>query len=101
MLDAPTDRTRVTSAVPLRAKQHDAGIGHQRRSAAEPSPLWSNASSVINILPLKAKVKHRAPCSPTRNFPFELEITFSVREVASPSLTTILLPTFVRQHLLL
>src|ERR1700736_1926859 len=86
MLDAPTDRTRGTSAVPLRAKQHDAGIGHERRSAAEPFPLWSNASSVINILPLKAKVKHRVPCSPTRDCPFELEITFCVRGAISPLL---------------
>ncbi len=97
MLDAPTDRTRVTSAVPLRAKQHDAGIGHERRSAAEPSPLWSNASSVINILPLKAKVKHRVPCSPTRDCPFELEITFCVRGVVSPVLSNILLTPFDRE----
>jgi hypothetical protein len=84
MLDALTDRTRVTSAVPLRVKQHDAGVGHERRSAAEPFPLWSNVSSVINILPLKAKVKHRVPCSPIRDCPFELEITFCVRGVNVP-----------------
>src|ERR1700737_4467887 len=97
MLDAPTDRTRVTSAVPLRAKQHDAGIGHERRSAAEPFPLWSNASFVINILPLKATVKHRVPCSPTRDCPFELEITFCVRGVISPVLSNILLTPFDRE----
>ena len=54
-------------------------VGHERRSAAEPFPLWSNASYAINILPLKTKVKHRVPCSPTRDCPFELEITFCVR----------------------
>src|SRR6202521_6396431 len=91
MLDALTDRTRVTSAVPLRAKQHDAGVGHERRSAAEPFPLWSSAPYVINILPLKAKVKHRVPCSPTRDCPFELKITFCVRGVISPLLANIYL----------
>src|SRR6202165_3293401 len=91
MLDALTDRTRVTSAVPLRVRQHDAGVGHERRSAAEPFPLWSSASSVINILPLKAKVKHRVPCSPIRDCPFELEITFCVRGVISPLLANIYL----------
>src|SRR2546429_5601940 len=84
MLDVLTDRTRVTSAVPLRVKQHDAGVGHERRSAAEPSPLWSNASPVINVLPLKAKVKHCVPCSPLRDCPFELEITFCVTGESGP-----------------
>src|ERR1700674_2540004 len=97
MLDALTDRTRVTSAVPLRAKQHDAGVGHERRSAAEPFPLWSSAPYVINILPLKAKVKHRVPCSPTRDCPFELKITFCVRGVVSPTLSNILLTPFDRE----
>src|SRR2546427_9921408 len=91
MLDALTDRTRVTSAVPLRVKQHDAGVGHERRSAAEPSPLWSNASPVINVLPLKAKVKHCVPCSPLRDCPFELEITFCVTGEISPILANIFL----------
>ena len=94
MLDALTDRTRVTSAVPLRVKQHDAGVGHEQRSAAEPFPLWSNASSVINVLPLKAEVKPRIPCSPIPDCPFELEITFCVRGVASPLLSNILLTPF-------
>jgi RNA-directed DNA polymerase len=96
MLDALTDRTRVTSAVPLRAKQHDAGVGHERRSAAELFPLWSNASSVINILPLKAKVKHRVPCSPTCDCPFELEITFCVRGVISPLLANLYMNRFLK-----
>src|SRR5436309_6811064 len=86
MLDALTDRTRVTTAGLLRVKQHDAGVGHERRSAAEPFPLWLSASYVIHILPLKTEVKHRVPCSPARDCPFELEITFCVRGVISPSL---------------
>src|SRR6266699_259611 len=97
MLGALTDRTRVTSAVPLGAKQHDAGVGHERSSAAEPFPLWSSASSVINILPLKAKVKHRVPCSPTRDCPFELEITFCVRGVVSPLLSNLVLDELDRE----
>src|SRR6058998_2289053 len=84
MLDALTDRTRVTTAGLLRVKQHDAGVGHERRSAAEPFPLWLSASYVIHILPLKTEVKHRVPCSPARDCPFELEITFCVRGVKGP-----------------
>src|SRR5713226_9674332 len=91
MLDAPTDRTRLTTAVPLRAKQHDAGIGHERRSAAEPFLLWSNVSSVINILLLKAKVKHRVASSPTPHYPLKFEITFCVRGVISPLMANIYL----------
>src|ERR1700746_2764909 len=91
MLDALTDRIRVTSAAPLRVKQHDAGAGHERRSPAEPFPLWSNVSSVITILPLKAEVKYRVPCSPTRDCPFELEITFCVRGVITPLLLNLYL----------
>src|SRR5713226_2240992 len=91
MLDAPTDRTRLTTAVPLRAKQHDAGIGHEGLSAAEPFLLWSNVSSVINILLLKAKVKHRVASSPTPHYPLKFEITFCVRGVISPLLANIYL----------
>src|SRR6266581_3600656 len=91
MLDALTDRTRVTSAVLLGVKQHDAGEGHERRSAAEPFPPWSNAPYVIYILPLKTEVKHRVPCSPARDCPFELEITFCVRGVFSPLLANLFL----------
>src|SRR6266567_1712253 len=39
---------------------------------------------VIYILPLKAEVKHRVPCSPARDCPFELEITFCVRGAIGP-----------------
>src|SRR2546430_10297946 len=97
MLDALTDRTRVTTAGLLRAKQHDAGVGHERHSAAEPFPLWSNASYVIHILPLKTEVKHRVPCSPARDCPFELEITFCVRGVISPLLANVYLDELDRE----
>jgi RNA-directed DNA polymerase len=91
MLDALTGRTRVTSAALPRPRQHDAGAGHERRSAAEPSPLWSNVPYVINVLPLKTKVKHPVPCSPALDCPFELEITFCVRGVISPLLANLFL----------
>jgi RNA-directed DNA polymerase len=91
MLDDLTDRTRVTNAVLLGVKQHDAGEGPERRSAAEPFPPWSNAPYVIYILPLKTEVKHRVPCSPARDCPFELEITFCVSGVISPVLSNLYL----------
>ena len=91
MLDALTNRTRGTSAALLLEAQHDAGVGHERRSAAEPSPLWLSASYAINVLPLKAEIKHSVPCSPSRNCPFELEITFCVRGVISPLLANVYL----------
>src|SRR2546427_4117232 len=97
MLDALTDRTRVTTAGLLRVKQHDAGVGHERRSAAEPFPLWLSASYVIHILPLKTEVKHRVPCSPARDCPFELEITFCVRGVKSPLLSNLVLDELDRE----
>src|SRR3989475_2116475 len=97
MLDALTDRTRVTTAGLLRVKQHDAGVGHERRSAAEPFPLWLSASYVIHILPLKTEVKHRVPCSPARDCPFELEITFCVRGVLSPLLSNLVLDELDRE----
>src|SRR5207302_11199726 len=84
MLDALTNRTRVTTATPLRGVQHDAEVGRELRSAAEPFPLWSSASCAINVLPLKTKIKQRVPGSPSRNCPFELEITFCVRGVLGP-----------------
>src|SRR5439155_13046661 len=81
----------------LRVKQHDAGVGHERRSAAEPFPLWLSASYVIHILPLKTEVKHRVPCSPARDCPFELEITFCVRGVLSPLLSNLVLDELDRE----
>src|ERR1700751_2647913 len=63
--------------------QHDPEVGRKRRSDAGPFPPCSNASYVINILPLKTKIKHKVPCSPSRHCPFELEITFCVRGVTT------------------
>jgi RNA-directed DNA polymerase len=45
----------------------------------------------INVLPLKAKVKHRDTTSPTPHYPFKFEITFCVRGVVSPLLSNIYL----------
>src|ERR1700730_4571360 len=91
MLDALTNRTRVTAAALLRAARLGAGANHERRSAAELFPLWSNASCAINILPLKTKIKQRVPRLPSRNCSFKLEITFCVRGVASPLLANVYL----------
>src|SRR5215472_12388429 len=49
----------LTIAELPRDAQLDVGEDHERRSAAEPFPLWSNASFAINVLPLKTKVKQR------------------------------------------
>jgi len=97
MLDVPTHRTRVTTAALLREAQLDAGADHERRLAAEPFPLWSNASSAINVLPLKTEIKQRVPGSPSRNCSFKLEITFCVRGVLSPLLSNILLDDLDRE----
>src|SRR6266545_6654997 len=83
MLDARRGRTRATNAVLPRATRHGAGAGHKRRSAGEPSPPWWTEPSGINILPFKAEIKHGESCSPTLHYPFELEITFCVRGVAT------------------
>src|SRR6266566_981150 len=52
-IGALIDRTRVTTAALPREAQLDAAADHEPHSAAEPFPPWSNASSAINILPLK------------------------------------------------
>src|SRR6266699_6610537 len=52
---------------------------------------------VIYILPLKTEVKHRVPCSPARDCPFELEITFCVRGVLSPLLSNLVLDELDRE----
>src|ERR1017187_2960323 len=49
MLGALTGRTCVTTAELPRATRPDARSGRAQRSAAEPCPLWSIESSVINI----------------------------------------------------
>src|SRR6266568_3858579 len=86
MLDALTNRTGATSAVLLREAQHDAGVRHERHSSVEPSLLWLSAPCVISVLLLETKIKQGVPGSPSRNCPFELEITFCVRGVTSPAL---------------
>src|ERR1019366_2765469 len=97
MLDVLTGRTCVTNAALPRALRHGAGAGRERRSAAEPCPLWSTESSVIKILPLKAKVKHRESRPPTRHYPFKLEVTFCVRGVRSPLLSNLVLDELDRE----
>ncbi len=61
--------------------RYGVGAGREPHLAAEPSPFWSSAPYVINILLLKAKVKHRVLYSPTRDHAFELKVTFCVRGV--------------------
>src|SRR5438132_2216716 len=61
--------------------KYGVGVGREQHSAAEPSPFWSSASYVINILLLKAQVRHRALCSPAPDYAFELKVTFCVRGV--------------------
>ena len=97
MLDVPTNRTRLTTAALLREAQLDAGADHERRLAAEPFPLWSNASSAINVLPLKTEIKQRVPGSPSRNCSFKLEITFCVRGELSPLLSNLVLDELDRE----
>ncbi len=68
-----------------------AGARRKPRSTAEPCPLWSIVAFAINVLPLKAKVKHWGTTSPTPHYPLKLEITFCVRGVLSPLLSNIVL----------
>src|SRR5579864_5163785 len=97
MLDAPIDRTRVTTAALPRSVQLGVEADHERRSAAELLPLWWNASSAINVssdinvLPLKTQINQRVPASPSRHYLFKLEITFCVRGVVSPVLSNLYL----------
>src|SRR6266851_496910 len=93
MLDARTGRTRVTTAALPRATRHGAGAGREPRSTAEPCPLWSTESSVINILPLKTQVKYWRTSPPAGDHPFKLEVTFCVRGVMSPIRAIIRLKT--------
>ena len=97
MLDAGIDRTRVTAGELRRRAPVDVAADHARRSNAEPLPLWLrapsaiNVSLAINILLLKTEIKHRVPGSPTRYYPFKLEITFCVRGVVSVLLSNVYL----------
>ena len=51
----------------------------------------------INVLPLKAQVKHRVTGSPTPHYPLEFEITFCVRGVISPLLSNLVLDELDRE----
>ena len=51
----------------------------------------------INVLPLKAQVKHWGTTSPTPHYPLKLEITFCVRGVLSPLLSNIVLDELDRE----
>src|SRR5579864_9510365 len=103
MLDAPIDRTRVTTAALPRSVQLGVEADHERRSAAELLPLWWNASSAINVssdikvLPLKTQINQRVPGSPSRHYLFKLEITFCVRGVLSPLLSNLVLDELDRE----
>src|SRR5690242_17049609 len=102
MLDAPIDRTRVTTAALPRSVQLGVEADHERRSAAELLPLWWNASSAINVssdikvLPLKTQINQRVPGSPSRHYLFKLEITFCVRGVTTPPCGTPFFPVAFR-----
>src|ERR1039458_2953481 len=73
----------------LRRKRR--GIRPGRDSTAEPCSFWLIGPSAINVLPLKAQVKHRVTGSPTPHYPLEFEIAFCVRGVISPVLSNVLL----------
>src|SRR6266852_2999555 len=94
MLDARTGRTRVTTAALPRATRHGAGAGREPRSTAEPCPLWSTESSVINILPLKTQVKYWRTSPPAGDHTFNLEVTFCVRGVIAHPLGVRLLLSY-------
>jgi RNA-directed DNA polymerase len=91
MLAAWTSRAHSTSAALPRKVQYAVGVGHEQHSSAEPSPLWSSVSCAINVLLLEAQIKQRVSGSPSRNYPFELKITFCVRGVISPLLANLFL----------
>src|SRR5260370_18734618 len=95
MLDVRTGRTRVTPAAPPRATRHAARAGRERCSTAEPCLLWSIESSVINILPLKTKVKPWRTPPPACDHPFKLEVTFCVRGVTTAPCGV---PTLLSDH---
>jgi hypothetical protein len=61
------------------------------------APSAINVSLAINILLLATDIKHRVPGSPTRYYPFKLEITFCVRGVLSPLLSNLVLDELDRE----
>src|SRR5437899_176857 len=84
MLGALTSRTRATTDALLREARFDAATGHERHSAGEPSPSWSNGSCDIIVLLFTTKIKQCVPFSPPHNCSFKLEIAFCVRGVRGP-----------------
>src|SRR5437879_8776077 len=91
MLGALTSRTRATTDALLREARFDAATVHERHSAGEPSPSWSNGSCDITVLLFTTKIKQCVPFSPPHNCSFKLEIAFCVRGVVSPALSNIVL----------
>src|SRR5271166_6210942 len=97
MPDVLTGRTLAISAALRRAMEPSPRAWRKRRSAAEPSPLWSIVSSVINILSLKVTVEYCVNTPPTRHYPLEFKITFCVRGVISPLLSNLVLDELDRE----
>src|SRR5207302_10253665 len=91
MLGALTSRTRVTTDALLREARFDAATVHERHSAGEPSPSWSNGSCDITVLLFTTKIKQCVRFSPPHNCSFKLEIAFCVRGVLSPVVSNIVL----------
>src|SRR5437879_6282251 len=91
MLGALTSRTRATTDALLREARFDAATVHERHSAGEPSPSWSNGSCDIIVLLFTTKIKQCVPFSPPHNCSSKLEIAFCVRGVLSPVLSNIVL----------
>src|SRR5438552_9486133 len=95
MLGALTSRTRATTDALLREARFDAATVHERHSAGEPSPSWSNGSCDITVLLFTTKIKQCVPFSPPHNCSFKLEIAFCVRGVISPLLSNLYMRRFV------
>src|SRR3989449_10990198 len=91
MLGALTSRTRATTDALLREARFDAATVHERHSAGEPSPSWSNGSCDITVLLFTTKIKQCVRFSPPHNCSFKLEIAFCVRGVLSPVVSNIVL----------
>src|SRR5207253_8131745 len=84
MLGALTSRTRATTDALLREARFDAATVHERHSAGEPSPSWSNGSCDIIVLLFTTKIKQCVPFSRPHNSSFKLEIAFCVSGVSGP-----------------
>src|SRR5256886_17494293 len=97
MLGALLCRARATADALLREARLDAATVHERHSAGEPSPSWSNGSCDITVLLFTTKIKQCVPFSPPHNCSFKLEIAFCVRGVVSPLLSNIVLDEFDRE----